>query len=444
LLSLQTTEVAPSSQQREGKRLGNAPLSNEDRQLLERLYRGDDQAIALLYDRYAGLVYSIALRVLRDPGLAEQVLSDIFTEIWRTPRRFMELEGSLSPSMALIARNRAVERLVHRPPSDLSLGVNLLERNTTRDAACKAVDELPMDRRIMLEVAFFHGMTQSEVAGLSSNPLETHEPWVPCDVVSQLAHTGLEVVDLLSDPAFARRQLHVRDVVTHVEGMNRLARVFAESPATILQELVTAAVDLCGADSAGISVEQKEAPDDNFWHWVATAGQYSGFTDAKLPRYPSACGLTLERGRPQIFRVTQRFFDLMGVQAPVVTDGILLPWQAEETRGTIWIMAHGRAEAFDREDCKMMQVLANFAATGMRLQRQQRLLMEKARTAVAAAMANNFAHQINNPLQGLMQTVYLVGRGDAESGVYAQQAMGDLTRLSELVKRLLSESTIPG
>jgi hypothetical protein len=287
-------------------------------------------------------------------------------------------------------------------------------------------------------------MTQSEVAGLSSNPLETHEPWVPCDVVSQLAHTGLEVVDLLSDPAFARRQLHVRDVVTHVEGMNRLARVFAESPATILQELVTAAVDLCGADSAGISVEQKEAPDDNFWHWVATAGQYSGFTDAKLPRYPSACGLTLERGRPQIFRVTQRFFDLMGVQAPVVTDGILLPWQAEETRGTIWIMAHGRAEAFDREDCKMMQVLANFAATGMRLQRQQRLLMEKARTAVAAAMANNFAHQINNPLQGLMQTVYLVGRGDAESGVYAQQAMGDLTRLSELVKRLLSESTIPG
>jgi DNA-directed RNA polymerase specialized sigma24 family protein len=420
----------------------NEALNNEDRQLLERLYRGDDQAIALLYDRYAGLVYSIALRVLRDPGLAEQVLSDIFTEIWRTPRRFMEIEGGLSPSMALIARNRAVERRVQKAPSDLSFSVaNLLERNTTRDDACKVIDELPMDRRIMLEVAFFQGMTQSEVAGLSGNPLEAHESWVPGDVVSQLANTGLEVVDLLSDPGFARRQLHVRDVAAHVEGMNRLARVFAESPATILQELVTAAVDLCGADSAGVSVEQKDAPEGNFWHWIATAGQYSGFTDAKLPRYPSACGLTLERGRPQIFRVSQRFFDLMGVQAPVVTDGILLPWQAEETRGTIWIMAHGRAEAFDREDCKMMQVLANFAATGMRLQRQQRLLMEKARTAVAVAMANNFAHQINNPLQGLMQTVFLVGRGDAESGVYAQQAMGDLARLSELVKRLLSEST---
>jgi hypothetical protein len=158
---------------------------------------------------------------------------------------------------------------------------------------------------------------------------------------------------------------------------------------------VLTAVDLCGADSAGISVEQKDAPDDNFWHWVAAAGQYSGFADAKLPRHPSACGLTLERGRPQIFRVAQQFFDRMGVQAPVVTDGILLPWQVEETRGTIWIMAHGRTEAFDREDCKMMQVLANFAATGMRLQRQQKLLVEQARTSATAAVANHLARPIN-------------------------------------------------
>ena len=246
--------------------------------------------------------------------------------------------------MAIIARNRAVEMLLHKPPSDLPYGVaNHQERNATREAACAAIDKLPMDRRIMLESVFFNGMTPSEITGL---PLQADERLVMGGVVSQLADTGLEVLDLQSDPAFARRQLHVRDVAAHIAGMNRLARVFVESPTTILQELATAAVDLCGADSAGISVEQKEGTDDNFWHWVATAGQYSGFVDAKLPRYPSACGLTLERGRPQIFRVTQRFFDLMGVQAPTVTDGMLLPWQAEETRGTIWIMAHGRAEAF--------------------------------------------------------------------------------------------------
>jgi hypothetical protein len=59
--------------------------------------------------------------------------------------------------------------------------------------------------------------------------------------------------------------------------MNRLARIFVENPTTILQELVTAAVELCGADSAGISVVQDNSTDDNFYHWVATAGQYSGF-----------------------------------------------------------------------------------------------------------------------------------------------------------------------
>jgi nitrogen-specific signal transduction histidine kinase len=87
-----------------------------------------------------------------------------------------------------------------------------------------------------------------------------------------------------------------------------------------------------------------------------------------------------------------------------------------------------------------MQALANFAATGVRLQQQQSLLMEQARTAAASAMANNLAHQINNPLQGLMQTVFLFGRGGADSGAYAQQAMGDVSRLSDLVKRLLSST----
>jgi hypothetical protein len=340
---------------------------NEDGMLLERVQQGDEQAIALLYERYSGVVYSIALRVLQDSALAEQILSDIFLEIWRSPERFAQQTGSLSLSLAIIARNRTFEVLGHKPGSVVDLASSCgiskdRERNLTRAAACAAFDELQ------------------------------------------------------SDPAFARRQLHVRDVASHIEGMNRLARVFVESPKNLLQQLVTAAVDLCGADSAGISIEQEDGTDDNFYHWVATAGQYSRFLDAKLPRSPSACGLTLERGRPQIFRVTQRFFDLMGIAAPTVTDGILLPWHAEETRGTIWIMAHGRVEAFDGEDCKMMQALANFAATGVTLQHQQKLLMEQARTAAAAAMANELAHQINNPLQGLMQTVFLFARGGTESG----------------------------
>jgi signal transduction histidine kinase len=253
---------------------------------------------------------------------------------------------------------------------------------------------------------------------------------------------GLEVVDLQSDPLFAKRRLHVRDVAAQMEGMRRLARAFVERPDTILQELVNAAVDLCGADSAGISVEQEEKTEESYYRWVATAGEYAGFLNATLPRAPSACGVCLERGQPQLFRVTQPFFDMMGIEAPLVTDGILLPWQVEETRGTIWIMAHGRAEAFDGDDLHMMQVLANFAAMGVRQQRQQKLLMEQAKLTAAAAMANELAHKINNPLQSMTNIVFLAeGGGDGDAKVLAHELSEHLQRLSTLAERLLTLPT---
>jgi RNA polymerase sigma-70 factor (ECF subfamily) len=252
---------------------------------LERVRRGDEHAIALLYDHYSGVVYSISLSVLRDPALAEQILSDIFFEVWRSPECFAQQTGSLFLFLAIIARNRAFEMLRHKPGSVVdfasSCGIsNDREHNMSRAAACAAFNELPTDRRQTLERAFFNGMTQSEIS-LTSSPRETDEQLVKSCAVSQLADTGLEVVDLDSDPAFARRQLHVRDVASHIEGMNRLARVLVGSPKNLLQELVTAAVDFCGADSAGIGIEQEDGTDDNFYHWVATAGHYSRFFGCK-------------------------------------------------------------------------------------------------------------------------------------------------------------------
>jgi hypothetical protein len=252
--------------------------------------------------------------------------------------------------------------------------------------------------------------------------------------------TGLEVLNLRDNATFSERRLHTRDVALQAEGMQRLARAFVEKPDTILHELVTAAVELCGADSAGISIEKEGGTDKEFYHWVATAGQYSGFLNAILPRYPSACGLCLERGQAQHFRVGQRFFDILGVEAPLVTDGILLPWEVDGTRGTIFVMAHGRTEAFDGEDARLMQLLADFAAMGFRQQRLQRELMERTRAAAAVAMANELAHKINNPLQSLTNQLYLAstGQGSSDAKTFAAEMSGDFERLSKLVGELLA------
>jgi hypothetical protein len=253
------------------------------------------------------------------------------------------------------------------------------------------------------------------------------------------ADTGLEVLDLRDNAAFAARRLHTRDAAVHMAGMQRIAHAFVESPDTILQELVNAAVDLCGADSAGISIEKEDRTDQEFYHWVATAGQYSGFLNAVLPRYPSACGVCLHRGQPQHFRVGQRFFDIMGIQAPLVTDGILLPWQVDETRGTIFVMAHGRTEAFDEDDSRLMQLLADFAAMGVRQQRQQKRLLEQASFSAASAMANDLAHKINNPLQALTNQLYLANTGlSPNAKKLAHEMSADLQKLSSLVKELLA------
>jgi hypothetical protein len=255
--------------------------------------------------------------------------------------------------------------------------------------------------------------------------------------------TGLEVIDLAEDVSFAGRRLHDRDVMIQMEGMHRLARAFVDSPDTILQELVNAAVELCGADSSGISIEREDGSDAEFYHWVATAGAYSGFLNAVLPRSPSACGVCLERGRPQLFRVTQRFFDLLGVVAPEVTDGILLPWDEGESRGTIFIMAHGRDEAFDANDVRMMLMLADFVKMGVRQQRQRKQLMEQAMLGAAAGMANELAHRINNPLQSITNLVYLAAGGGitGDARALAEELADPIQRLSVLAARLLSLPT---
>ncbi len=255
-----------------------------------------------------------------------------------------------------------------------------------------------------------------------------------------LEETGLEVLDLRCDGAFATRSLHVRDVATQMAGLQRLSRALLERPETILQELVDAAVDLCGADSAGISIEKEDGNDQEFYHWIATSGAYSGFLNAILPRYPSACGLCLERGHAQHFTVTKRFFDILGVEAPLVTDGILLPWRTEDTRGTIFVMAHGRTEAFDENDARLMTMLADFAAMGFKQQKQQARLIEQARIAAAAKMANELAHEINNPLQSMTNAAYLVAEGNAELDRKAlgQDLSNEIRRLSGIVKALLA------
>lgn len=259
------------------------------------------------------------------------------------------------------------------------------------------------------------------------------------EFVADLDANGLEVIDCQDPGAFPERELSGAKAMRQMEAMTRLGRAFLDKPDAILQELADSAVATCESDSAGISIEINGGTDEEFYRWVATSGVYTDFLGAILPRYPSACGLSLIRGRAQRFRVTQRFFDILGVEAPPVTDGILLPWEVGGTRGTIFVMDHKRSDAFDCNDVRMMEMLADFAAMAVRHQEQQSMVAEKAKLAAENAMSRELAHHLNNPLQSLTAAAYLVGQGvlGEKKKLLAEGMTKDIETMTSLVKRMM-------
>jgi RNA polymerase sigma-70 factor (ECF subfamily) len=156
--------------------------TSQDAQLLDRVRRGDEQAMATLYDRYSKVVYSVALRVLRDPASAEDVLQDVFLGVWRKPETFVSARGSLGGWLAVVARNRAIDTLRRKRPSEqveevfLASPFNLAdeaERNTLMQRARAIILHLPLDQRKTLEMAYFDGLTHTEIAEITGDPLGT-------------------------------------------------------------------------------------------------------------------------------------------------------------------------------------------------------------------------------------------------------------------------------
>ena len=154
----------------------------DDAALLALVQRGDDAAMAALFDRYSKVVYSVSLRVLRDPAAAEDVLQEIFMQIWRTPNSFIATRGSLGGWLAVVSRNRSIDALRRKRPSeqvdDLGLAspynlANEAERNFMMEKARGAIVHLPAEQRKTLEMAFFDGLTHSEIAEMTGDPLGT-------------------------------------------------------------------------------------------------------------------------------------------------------------------------------------------------------------------------------------------------------------------------------
>jgi RNA polymerase sigma-70 factor (ECF subfamily) len=138
--------------------------------------------MAQLYDRYSSIVYSVALRVLADTGAAEDVLQEVFLQLWRNPRAFDASRGQLAAWLSVITRNRAIDFLrKRRPETDIEDVIVAVEPDLAGEAERAGalqkirglLGTMPESQRSALEMAFFEGLTHSEISAKTGEPLGT-------------------------------------------------------------------------------------------------------------------------------------------------------------------------------------------------------------------------------------------------------------------------------
>lgn len=153
-----------------------------DLSLISAVRSGDESAMAALYDRYSGIVYSVALRVLGDTAAAEDVLQEVFMQLWRNPGVFDSSRGNLGAWLAVISRNRAIDSLRKRHPEtdveDVIVSVEPdmsgdAERSRAMEKVRSALGAMPAAQRSALEMAYFEGLSHSEIATKTGEPLGT-------------------------------------------------------------------------------------------------------------------------------------------------------------------------------------------------------------------------------------------------------------------------------
>lgn len=155
-----------------------------DAALIQRIVERDESALAVLYDRYAGMLSSVLNRILHDTQAAEEILQDIFYQLWRTARNFDATRGSLPGWLMVIARNRAISRLRRHNPAggdELEENTVVMQSNLESNVAQTqmigkvkgALEKLPQEQRAAIELAYFEGLTHTEIAAKTGDPLGT-------------------------------------------------------------------------------------------------------------------------------------------------------------------------------------------------------------------------------------------------------------------------------
>lgn len=185
-----------------------------DEALIASVAAGDSHALEQLYGRYSRVVYGLSLRILNNPEHAEDVVQETFWRVWRRAATFQNSSGQFAPWLFGIARNLCIDELRRRQSRpaaqpveeqvflaipDLQPGIDELTWEAERRRLItSALSELPADQRQVIELAYFAGLSQREIAEQLDNPLGTFKTRVRLalqKLKGLLQHQGISLED---------------------------------------------------------------------------------------------------------------------------------------------------------------------------------------------------------------------------------------------------------
>ena len=228
-----------------------------------------------------------------------------------------------------------------------------------------------------------------------------------------------------------------------------LTSALADSPRTILQTLADKVLEILQADSAGLSLLTK---DEERFYWAAIAGAWQPHIGGGTPRDFGPCGDVLDHNRSMLFTHWERRYPYLSIAVPLADEGLLVPFYVNRKAvGTIWAIAHSNRRKFDAEDLRLLESMGRFASAAYQVaqsnedlkleivarekaegelreltagleeqvqirteeleQRNSQLtaamseLTQVSRVATAGALSATIAHEINQPLTGMVTGV---------------------------------------
>lgn len=264
-----------------------------------------------------------------------------------------------------------------------------------------------------------------------------------------------------------------------------LVEQLTTQPEGVLQRVAELSMELCGADSAGISILEQSG-DGGIFRRDAVAGNVAPHHFGALPATSSPCGETLSRGGVQLFDRPDRFFPGLRSIQPRIHEALLAPWSiAGKPAGILWVLAHNPHHKFDSEDARLLHRLAQFVSIAhqaelavkqirdiqpdlerrveertralseaFQILRQEsadreqaeiqrgiaeQALRESEKLAAVGRLASSIAHEINNPLEAVTNLLYLAcgSASDPQTRQYLDQAQKELARVTHIVNETL-------